>query len=304
MKIYLFDAWNLKFMKPVADHWRALGHEVKSGIYWGPDLVRWADLCYFYPVQNNLVRASKEQEKPDGLRVVAEAVDIDVYAGHWGNVNWAWVDALVVMAPHVLKLMTLPPELPVHVVPGGVDLDRFSPRRDPARNYDVAWVGNFWIAKNFFGALQVFNELIKRDPGNPWRLHVRSQKWSPTWWQRHCEAYLAANPGLAERVTFYPDWVLDIGEWLEDKAYLLSTSFKEAFGYAIAEAAAKGLRPVVQFTNGMGATWPKEWLFDTHYQAVDMFLDSTYEPESYRAVVADRYPLARRLEALDGICFT
>ncbi|NIV40758.1 MAG: hypothetical protein GWN58_68580, partial [Anaerolineae bacterium] len=56
MKIWLFDSWKLKFMRPVLDHWRALGHDVKHDIWWGPERVEEADLCYFYPVENNLKR--------------------------------------------------------------------------------------------------------------------------------------------------------------------------------------------------------------------------------------------------------
>jgi len=301
MKIYIFDSWQ-KFMGPVAEHWRALGHEVKTGMYWGPELTEICDAAYFYPVDNNLKQASRKQQKPPGLRVVAEAVDIDIYAGHPGAVNWDYVDALVVMAEHTLALLRtkahLPPDLPVHIVPGGVDLDRFTLCQRP-RGYNIAWIGRLWIAKNLFGALQVFNELIKRDPAPPWRLWCLGQRWDPLWWRKHCEAYLAANPALAERVEFV-EHVPDVNGWLEPMSFLLQTSLKEAFGYVVAEAAAKGVRPVVQDTNGALATWPRRWVFDTHSEAVEMFLHD-YDPAQVRGVIEERYPLARRLERLDRI---
>lgn len=308
MKIYLFDSWKLKFCRPLLDHWRALGHDVNTGIWWGPDLVPHDGLAYFYPIDNNLCRASNEQPKPPGTCVIAEAVDADIYGGHWQKVNWNWVDALVTMSEHMLRWMRehppgLPDNLPIHIIPGGVDLDAWTMRREPVRGYNIAWVGHYWIAKNLFGALQVFNELIRRDPDHPWRLYVRGQKWSPNWWQAHCDGYLAQNPALAERVTFTSQWVPDLNEWLEDKHYLLSTSFKEAFGYAIGEAAAKGIRPVLQATNGIRDIWPEEWVFDVHGQAVDMFLSNVYEPKQYRAYIANRYPLSRRLAMLDEVCF-
>jgi len=36
---------------------------------------------------------------------------------------------------------------------------------------------------------------------------------------------------------------------------------------------------------------------------VGQFIGGDYAPEGHRAYIADRYPLARRLEMLDEICF-
>jgi hypothetical protein len=306
MKIFLCDPWKKKFTQPLIDHWIAQGHEVEHNIWWGPDRVEHADVAYFYAVENNLCRASNEQPKPPGTRIIAEAVDADIYGGHWRKVNWDFVDALVCMSRHMIDYMRphLPESLPVHYVPGGVDLDKWTLRRDPSRNFNVAWVGHYWIAKNLFGALQVFRQLLRRDERNPWHLYVRGQKWSPNWWREHCLAYVEANPILKKRVTFVEKRVPDLNEWLEDKAYLLSTSFKEAFGYAVGEAAAKGIRPVLQFTNGIYDIWPAEWVFNTHVEAEMHFLASCcYNPEAYRRIVAERYPLSQRLEMLNRICF-
>ena len=291
-------------MCSVREHWEELGHEVRHDIWWGPERVDEADLCYFYPVQDNLKKASKT-DKPPGKRIIAEAVDADIWGGWFRSINWDWVDALVSMSKHMIDFMRpkLPDSLPVHHVPGGVDLDAWTMRRDATRNYNIAWVGRYWIAKNLFGALQIFNALIRCDPGNPWRLFVRAEKWSPNWWRENCLAYLRANPRLAERVTFIEERIPDLNEWLEDKSYIFSTSFKEAFGYSIAEGAAKGLRPVIQQSNGALDIWPREWIFDTHRQAVDMFLGCCTNPEEYRAVIEQRYPLSQRLALLDEICF-
>ena len=300
MKICIIDSWG-KFMHGPAAHWRALGHEVHVYKHWSHERVDWADVCYFYPADNNLIKASKDL-KPPNTRIVAEAVDIDIYAGHSGAVNWDYVDALVVMAPHMLALLSdkvkMPESQSIHVVPGGVDLERWTLVERP-RNYNVAWIGRKWIAKNLFGALQIFNQLIQVDSERPWRLWCLGQRWHPEWWQRHCEAYLEANPALVERVEFV-DWVDDVNVWLGTMSYLLQTSFKEAMGYVVAEAAAKGIRPVVQNTNGALATWPREWVFDTHAEAIEM-LTNGYDARQVRGIIEERYPLAKRLAVLDEI---
>jgi len=301
MKIYVVDSW-AKFMGPVIDHWRSLGHEVETGVYWGTSIS--ADLVYFFPVDNNLIQATRNQWKPPGTRIVAEAVDIDIYAGHPGAIDYRYVDALVFMARHMKELsdrkFNIPKSVPQYIVPGGVDVDKWTMKRDASRGYNVCFIGRFWIAKNIFGALQIFNQLIKTDPGNPWRLYLRGENYDPLWWQRHVEAYIETNPELKERIEFVP-WVEDLNEWLERIDYYLMTSYKEAFSYSTAECAAKGIRPLIQMTTGIDQIWPNSWIFQTHDEAVRM-LQSDYEPETYRAYVADRYPLSRRLEMLDEIC--
>lgn len=304
-KIQIFDSWK-KFMPPVAEYWRSQGHEVKMGPHWGPELVEWADVAYFYPVDNNLKTASKKQEKPANTCIIAEAVDIDIYAGHLGGVNWDYVDALIFMAYHTKafaleRFSKLPPDLPVYIVPGGLNLTKWTMRRDPSRGYNIAWIGRLWIPKNVFGALQIFNQLIQTDPNHPWQLSICSDnKWHPYWWRKHTEAYLEANPEMAERVTWEAK-VPDLNEWLEDKDFLLQVSMKEAFGYVVAESAAKGIKPIIQMTNGALDTWPSSWVFQTYDEAIQMFLGS-YEPETYRAYIADMYPLSKRVKMLDEIC--
>jgi glycosyltransferase involved in cell wall biosynthesis len=305
VKIYLFDPWKYKFTRPLIAHWEKQGHEVEHGMWWGPDRVEGRDVAMFYACENNIKQASLTSEKPPDTRVIVEAVDADIYARTFRKVNWDYVDTLVSMSQHMIDYMRphLPDTLDVRHVPGGVDLDLWTMRREPERNYNIAWVGRYWIGKNVFGAFQILHELLLRDGDNPWRLYVRGKGWDPAWWEMHCKAYLKANPILTDRVTFVEEWIPDLNEWLEDKSYILSTSFKEAFGYAIAEAAAKGLRPVIQNSYGTLDIWPREWVFDTHSQAVRMFLDEDTRPQEYRAVIEQCYPLAQRLALLDEICF-
>jgi len=302
------DAWNQKFTRPVAEYWRSKGHEVTTNIYWGDELVKGRDLVWFYPIQNNLKQASLRQEKYKGLRVVAEAVDIDIYANHLGGIKWdeQFVDALIFMAHHTkalaLKRWKPPEYLPMHIVPGGVDLDTWTYQENPSRGYNIAWIGRLWIAKGVFHAMQIFHQLIKADPEHPWKLFIRGEKYHPNWYESHVRAYMEANPELMERVEIIPRRIEDLNGWLEDKSFILTTSMKEAFSYTTCECAAKGLKPIVGMTNGMDQVWPSSWIFQTHDEAVQMFLSSHYDPSTYRAYVGDMYPLSKRCKMLDEIC--
>ena len=304
--ITVIDSWQYKFSQPVIDYWRQQGHDVLTNINWGPSKTE-TGVIYFPVVDNNLIQASRKQAPSPDRFVVAEAVDIDIYAGHLGAVNWDYVNALVFMAHHKRDLAMrksggkIPKDLPIYIVPGGVDTDVWTYRRDPSRGYNVAWIGRLWVAKGVFSALQIFKQLIGTDPDNPWRLYLRAdEKFNPEWYKDHVEGYLEANEDLKSRITWVP-FQADLNEWLEEMDFILQSSYKEAYGYVVSQSAAKGIKPIVQMTAGALDTWPSSWVFHTHDEAIEMFLGS-YEPETYRAYIADMYPLSKRCKILDEIC--
>ena len=309
MNISVIDSWNFKFSQPIVDYWRGEGHDVLTNMNWGPDRTP-ADtrVCYFPVVDNNLRQASRKQAPSPDRFVIAEAVDIDIYAGNLNGVQWEYVDALVFMASHMKEYglhragKKIPSDLPIYVVPGGVDLDVWTYRRNSSRRFNIAWIGRKWIAKNVFGAIQIFNQLVKTDPGNPWKLYLRADPahFKQPWWGGHVMSYIEANRRLDGRIEWVP-FQSDLNEWLEGMSYILQTSFKEAFGYVVAQAAAKGVCPIIQMTNGASDIWPSPWVFQTHDEAIGMFLNS-YEPETYRLYIGDMYPLSRRCKMLDEIC--
>jgi len=301
MKIYVFDSWR-KFWDGMVEGWREQGHEVRTGPYWGPELTEWSDISIFHPIQDNLRQYLKRQAPLADTRVFAEAIDVDIYTGNTGMVARGDVEGVVFMAEHMRQYANERhgaqlANVPQYVVPGGVDLRRYTLRKQRERGYNVAWVGRLWIAKNVFGALQIFNDLITRYPGHPWHLYLRGDKYSPPhWWRRHVEAYLEVNQALRDRVTWTPV-AQDMNDWYEDKDWLLQTSLKEAMGYVVLEALAKGIQPVIQMTTGALDIWPREWVFQTHDQAVTKMLRGGEEPEELRSWVAAHYPLEKRLAA-------
>lgn len=302
MKIYVFDPWGAHWDE-TAEALRGRGHEVRKGGYWGPELVEWSDVSIFHAVQNNLIQASRKTENPEDTTIVAEAVDIDVYAGHMGGVEWDFVDHLVYMADHMRgyaeRRFDVPEDIPRHVIKGGVDLDDWTLVDRPV-GYKIAWIGHLWIAKNLIGALQIFNQVIEDRPYEPWELHALGRKWSPPhWWRRACEGYLDANPELEDRFTLTEEYVPSVDEWLDDKSYLLHTGLKEAYGYVIAQSAAKGIRPIVMQTMGTDAIWPQEWIFQTHAEAVSMF--EPYERSRYRETIERGHDVDDRAAAFEEL---
>ena len=51
--------------------------------------------------------------------------------------------------------------------------------------------------------------------------------------------------------------------FLEDKTYLISPSINESFGYAIAEAMARGIIPLIRNRPGVKDLWPTGFIYNT-----------------------------------------
>lgn len=300
MKIALFDTNHLKFTRGMIDYWRATGHEVKAFHTTHADYIPWADTIWCDCVDQNLIcLTAKIPEQIEGKRIIARAIDIDVWANHFNAVDWSKVDDLIFIAPHIrdrlLSKKTLPGSVRVHLVPCGVDLAKFTLRREPAYNRHVAVVMRLWYGKGIDLLVQAILENPEFDFHicGQWGLHAIED------WYR---CYIAEMLSGANNWT-HVERVDDMNEWLEDKAYALVCSKKEAFSYAAGEAAAKGLRPLIHTFYGHNKIWPREWCWQTLQELREKLRSphTPYTPAAYRAHVRDNYSFIKMMEAFDGI---
>ena len=84
-----------------------------------------------------------------------------------------------------------------------------------------------------------------------------------------------------------------MNEWLEDKDYLIHPSHYESFSYAVAEAMAKGIRPLINRWPGAEETWGDEFFLD------DFNLEQ--DPERLRGIVGEKYNIKRTVKQLNEI---
>jgi glycosyltransferase involved in cell wall biosynthesis len=301
LNIFIVDTWCKHWAEGAAE-FRRRGHEVKTSHCLVLEHVDWADLVIFHPVDNELLQFThhyyKQLAQPLPV-VLGEAVDIDIYSKHLAKVSYSSgaLNRIVFMAKHMEDYAQpqLPADFPTEIVPGGVNLDNWPLRQSPDPTYKIAWIGRYWIAKNLFSALQTFASLRRAWPWAPWELHILGNGWSPHWWENHTKYFWDNCPELKDRVFVTPH-VDSVNDWLEDKDFLLQTSFKEAFGYVIAQAAAKGIQPVIQVTTGSLDIWPCDWQFFTHQGALDIMM-RRYSPSNIRRTIETRYPIERRIDA-------
>jgi glycosyltransferase involved in cell wall biosynthesis len=262
MKIAIFDPYMPKFTDDMMNWWQAHGHEVRRERYYNPALVDWADVIWFETCDNNLHVATRglsdhpdwPMKKRPGMvakKVIVRVIDIEAWYGHHMNVDWAQVNEVVFIAPHIRQLVEKDINfseygVKVHVIPCGVNLDKF-PLVEKPIGKKIAWVCEKWPTKGIDYALQVMAMLPK-----DYELHALGP-WNDryAWEKAYQEDFIERND-----IKFFDyEWVPDVAEFLKDKDFILSCSKKEGFGYSIAEGMATGLIPVIHNFYGCSSIW-------------------------------------------------
>jgi len=298
MKICLFDAVR-KFTQDLVNHWEKNGHTVVIDRYLDPGKVAWSDVTFFEFCDLSVQRGSdsgdhfyKEYPYSTDKNIIVRAHDIDLWVGHYRGVNWNWVNHLVFVGPymhdHFLPMMNLPSSVKVHMIPHGINLEKFTYREKSVGN-KIAWVGNINHAKNLELALQVLAE-------NPeYELHVVGSGLG-SWEEQYVSEFVKRN-GLK---FFHTPVVDDINQFLEDKDFVLLTSSKEAFSFIVGEGMSKGIKPLIHNFMGAEMIWPKEYIWNKVSEVGPMLKDE-YNSLKYRQYIEEKYPLAKMLKEYDEI---
>jgi len=181
------------------------------------------------------------------------------------------------------------------VIPNGVDLAHF-PFRERHPGFNLAYVGYLHHRKNPSLLLQCLNAIVEKD--ERYHLHIAGYFQQPDWKMYFNHMLDALN--LQDHVTMH-GWVEDISSWLDDKNYLVSTSVHESFGYGIAEAMARGIKPIIHHFNGADALFPEDLLFHTVDDFVDAVQDPAYDSAQYHDHIAKHFSLEGQLQKCEQL---
>lgn len=253
----------------------------------------WADVAWFEWCDQVLVHASKRLRKT--CAVVCRIHSYEVFTELPAQVEWAFVDELIFVAGHIRSIFasTFEVEKPTTIIPNGVDVAKLK-FKDRSKSHNIAYVGYLNYKKNPEMLLQCMSELVRRNPR--YRLHIAG-KFQDLRYALYFEKMIPTL-GLTDNV-LYDGWVDDIDAWLEDKSYLVSTSVLESFGMGIAEAMAKGLKPLIHNWVGAEDIYPKEYLFNTVRDFADRVQEREYNSKEYRQFIEQNYALDDQTDKLD-----
>ena len=312
MKIGISDNNDLKFCRDIKEHWEKEGHEVRYERGTSEYLAQWADIYYIDFADNNLAYLFKLYHSDSGVSrpgnwdnnkkplVVVRAIDWEIWtlAMHRDQAIVDWVDKWICIAPHIEKKLRAEANFrhgQLELIRPGINLEKFTLKTTKTDGYQIGMVlGDMWWPKNHMGGLEIFNML----GGDKWHLHIRGQHEGGEYWSLMYEHYIKSR-GLENQVTLYPQ-VADMNQWYEQIDILLHPGMKESFCYAVAEALAKGIKPVIYNFYGAEDIWPRKFLFNDYNEAIRKICEPTLlEPETLRDFIAEEYRLEKMLKAID-----
>lgn len=238
----------------------------------------------------------------DKAKLILRGIDIDILYGHFRGVKWENVDHLLFIAPHIKEYAyrgstTIPSSVPVDVIPLGIDTSKYTFRdRSGAGNRRVAVIHHCWSGKNLPLLAQAIAALVKKTDRS-WFFHMvgtwSNEAWLPEYFWHICEKL-----GIKDLIR-WDSRVGDMDAFLEDFGYSISASSKEAFSLTMAEAAAKGIKPLMHHWNGAKDLWPEYMVWDT----IDEFVEKMLEPidsKKYRQDV-EKYDINKLIPRFEEI---
>lgn len=215
------------------------------------------------------------QNKRPGTRLIVRLHRFEAFRDFPKRVNWAAVDALIVVSEHFRDIMVqqfgVDPAR-VHVMPQFIDWHALRRPKLPAAPFTLGLVGiNPFDHKRFDRAVDFVATLRARDPR--FRLLVRSMMpWKIDWvWNKSPEdrarfvevfARIQSDPLLAGAVRFDPAGP-DMEEWYRGIGTILSSSDSEGCHTSVMEGIASGCYPVVH-------DWPGAQSLFAPYVHADM----------------------------------
>jgi len=181
------------------------------------------------------------------------------------------------------------------VVFNGVDLDKFKfSVHKPG--YDLAIMAHVSYKKNPAMWLQILSRLKNLD--NRYKLHLAGDFQDPRY--KVYFDHAIKEMGLQENLIFY-GWINNVEDFLEDKAYILSTSIHEGHPYNVLESMARGIKPIILNYRGAQEQWPRELIYNTLEEAVEKITEEAYDSEFYRRFVEDNYTFERQIGVIEKL---
>jgi len=247
--------------------------------------IKWADYVWF-EWANEMALVGSYLRKPAKKKFFIRLHRYEAFTDIPKLINWKNIDGLVLVSGfmrEILKQRRVDISIKkVEIIYNGVDLEKFE-FKERQNGYNIGWVAHIIMRKNLHMAIEIIKKLVQVNQN--YKLHVAG-----SFDDRCYEFYLkhlVKELRLENNVIFY-GWVDDIDKWWEDKNYLLSTSIHESFGYNIAEAMVKGIKPLIHNFYNARELFDESLLFNTTDEAVEKILNGSYDSKSYRQYIIDR----------------
>jgi len=255
----------------------------------------WADIIWLEWANEMAVQITGRMNKA-GKRVICRLHSYEALSTYPEKMNWQNVDILILVAEHMREILEIyhndtyrKISNMIRIIPNGIDLNKFVfKNRTPG--FDIAVVAHISHKKDPAAWLQVAGMLKKID--RRYVLHIAGefQELRYANYFRH----FIEDADLERNIKLY-GFVKDINAFLENKNYLLSTSIHESFGYNIAEAMARGIKPIIHNYSGSKEQWPAELVY-SFIDEIPAMLENEYSSEKYRSFVENKFSIEKQIK--------
>lgn len=247
----------------------------------------WADVVWFEWCDQNIVQWSHTDWN---IPTVCRLHSYEAFSDMPASVEWKNVRHLVFVAEHIRELFfrkwpQLQNSIETSVIPNGVDISKWTYRKRE-HGKKIACVGYLNPKKG----TELLLLLAHSFPD--YEFHVCGQ-----FQDAHIHYDFINQVSEMPNVWYTPGVQHgQMDEWLDDKDYLLSPSTVESFGFTIAEAMAKGIKPLIR--QRAGAIWHETW---RTVDDVKTLLSGPYESEDYRECIQQRYSVETQMAAIESL---
>ena len=262
--------------------------------------IDWADIIWLeWCNQTAIIGTNYEGIK--SKKVIIRLHSYEIFTDFPKQINWPIVDRLILVAPHIREILKIfipdiEKKVKTVIIYNGIDLDSTHWKKMQP-GYNIAWVGFINYKKNPQMTLQILKKLADID--KRYILHVAGS-FQDSRYKIYLE-YMINEMGLQDNIILY-GWVDDMDGFWKDKNYLLHTSIHESFGYAIFEAMARGIKPVIHNFRGARELYPKNVIFNTIDEAVNKIISRDYNSKEYRDwIIAKGWTLKNQLKQIKDI---
>lgn len=256
MKI-LFVGKHLHFALPIIEKLRRR-HEVRScGNKTALQAqMQWADITWFEFCDDMLAYALT---LPKSSLIVCRLHSYEAFTAIPLSLDWTKVDLLIFVSATIQRILEARKGTRLLtrtvVIGNGIDTDRFKPAENKPSGKKIASIGYINYKKNPGLMLYCFKKIHEYDPDYSFHIAGRHQDLRI---KLYFEQFLKRCPLPLQ----FEGWVSDVPDWLQDKDYVISTSYLESFHSAVAEGMACGLVPLVHSWEGADRIYPTQWIFD------------------------------------------
>ena len=248
----------------------------------------WAEIAWFEWCDKNIIEWSRKEWK---CPVVCRLHSYEAFTDMPDKVMWENVDHIVFVAHHIRELffMKWPHLRQIHdrtsVIPNGVNMDKWT-FKERGHGKRIGYAGHL-NPKKGIDLLLMFAHML---PDYEFHIVGRIQ-------DNHI-AYDFSQQVAEMNNVWYQDEIPNeqMDDWMDEIDYLISPSVVESFGYSIAEAMSKGIKPLIR--NRPGAIWMDTWRTPEDLRAM---LEGPYDSHAYRNHIHDHYRLEIQLIATERL---